>query len=109
VGTTNVDVSSKVGAHVTLTAGEVETVNFTRPESAAPFYTPNPISVVEIINAGDDDLWYTVDGTDPAVAGQHCYRLPGGMSDTRDMPSRQTNTIRLIADAVVPASVQRVS
>lgn len=109
MGTTNVDVSGNVAAHVQLTAGEVQDVHFTRPSAVAPFYTPNPVSTVEIVNRSGDDVWYTTDGSVPVEEGGNCFVLPPGNADTRDMPSRQTNVVRLLSPSDGKVSVQKVS
>lgn len=110
MATTTVDVSAgEVAAHPTLTANVVEVVNFTRAASAAPFYTPNPIHEVQVVNRGADTVWVTLDGSVPTVGGRNSYVVTAGSALREPVPSRSTNTIRLLAASAVAVSVVRVS
>ncbi len=61
--------TGKVAAHgIVLVANQISTVTFA-----------DNIESVDIISDGTAAVFYTIDGSDPTIAGQHCYPIPAGV------------------------------
>lgn len=90
----------KVGQHeFTLTAGAVEMVTFSED-----------LDGVEIISDGLSAVYVTVDGSDPAVAGQSSWVLPAGiMGLTLDVPTSGVTVVKLVSAGTPKMSVTRPS
>lgn len=91
--------STEVGLHaITLTANTVRTVTFA-----------DDLPSVDVISDGVADLYYTLDGSDPTVAGKNCYRIPSFAPgvDTRYPPTAGGTTVKLISTGTPTISVQR--
>lgn len=82
---------------VTLTASTVETFTFT-----------DNIGVVEVMSDGAADVFYTVDGSTPTIAGPNTYRLPAGgfTVDTRALAPGHPDQLRAISAGTPTLSVQ---
>lgn len=91
-----------VGEHdVVLTPNVVETVTFSQQ-----------VIPVEVISDGTAAVYYTLDGTDPAVGADQCYELPAGSPavDTRTrgvLDSSAPTVVKLISTGSPTISVQR--
>ncbi len=88
-----------IAAHnATVTAGQVTTVTFRED-----------LPSVDVIADGSTDVYYTLDGSAPTIAGAHTYRLPvGAMTiDTRQPNTSGPTVVRLIASVNTVVSVQR--
>ncbi len=73
---------SEVGAHAkTLVAATVDTVTFTLGSTSSPGWANVP-KRVEILTDGADDIYVTVDGSAPTVAGANCWRVPAIQGST---------------------------
>lgn len=95
--------ATDIGAHlVTLTANTVETFSF-----------PRDLDRVDVISDGTADIYYTLDGSDPTVAGSKTYRIPAGgpVVDTRapGTPGDSSTIVKLISAGKPVVSVQRGS
>jgi hypothetical protein len=81
---------------ITLSAGVETSVEFARD-----------LTLVEVISNGGGALWYTLDGSVPAVDGETSFYIPtGGGVDRRD-PVGATSLVRLISDSAPTVRVQR--
>lgn len=84
---------------ITLVAATVEAVTFTGED----------LPSVEVISPATNtaDTWYTVDGSDPTVAGANCYYLPAGSVDRREPPTAGATVVKLISAGTPTVRVQR--
>lgn len=100
-----------IGAHAkTLVASTVDTVTFALGSTGTPGWARMPKSV-EIISDGAADIYVTVDGTVPAVAGTPCYRVPAfpgaTVLDVRDSNPVDEVVVKLISAGTPTYSVSR--
>jgi hypothetical protein len=80
----------------TLVANTVDTVQFDRD-----------INGFEIISDGAAVIWYTVDGSTPAVDGDRSYYLPAAACvDRRDPHSGAATVIKLLSPGTPTVRVQ---
>jgi len=85
--------------HATLTASTVDTV------------TLSNCSNVEVLNRGTTELYFTVDGTTPTVAGDNCYIVQAGAalqvpgSSPTYVQDRVAIAVKVISSAAVAYSV----
>ena len=88
--------------HATLTANSTDTVTL---GTASASVTPR----VEVLNRGSDPIYFTTDGTTPAVAGDNTrVVLPGG-GLVVDLSPGAASTVKLIAVSAVPYSVSQAT
>lgn len=81
------------GVHATLVAATVDTVTFDRD-----------CDRVEVLNAtGTADIYFTTEGSTPAVAGKNCYRLPSAIGALRVEPDANGNTVVKLISAGTPS------
>jgi hypothetical protein len=87
----------------TLTANQVDTITFA-----------DNIGTVDVITDGTADVYFTVDGSTPTVAGANCYRIPGAggaMVDTRTTlqtsASGGADVVKVISAGTPSVSVQK--
>jgi hypothetical protein len=90
----------EVGVHnVLLTANTVEEFIFSRgPRS------------VEIVSDGVEEVYFTIDGTDPTVGGQNSYRMPKGVVSVDSRSWAHTiggRTVKVISAGASTVSVQK--
>lgn len=87
----------EVAVHAkTLQPNVVDTVTFTRN-----------VDNITIISDGAADLYYTMDGTMPVVAGPRTYRLPGGFGGFDERPAPLgIDAIKLVSTGSPTYSVQ---
>lgn len=92
-----VDASSAWSVHRTLTPATVDTVTF-----------GEDYGVVEVLNRnGAGELYFTVDGAAPVVAGNSTHVLPAAISAMTVVAGGTSNTVvRLISAAAVAYSVR---
>lgn len=103
--------SGHVGVHEkTLTASVVDTVTFDPGDPGAPGWGRLPRSV-EVLSDGAADIYVTVDGSTPTVAGTNCYRLPASAGatviDVRDSDATDAVVVKLISSGTPVYSVSR--
>lgn len=100
-----------VGAHAkVLAAGVVDTVTFQTDTPGTPGWARVPRKV-EVMSDGVADVYFTVDGTAPTVAGANCYRLPA-LPGSLVVPVDDTNpqdavVVKLISAGTPTYSVSR--
>lgn len=91
-----------IGVHdKTLTQDVIETVTF-----------PADVDAVEVLNIdGLASLYFTVDGRDPVVGGNHCWALPAGAPSSLavDVPTAGRSVVKLISSSQARFSVTRTS
>lgn len=81
--------------HGTLVAATVATVTL----------TPNA-KFVEVVNRGSDDIYFRLDGTDPTVAGDDTYVVPGGgFTRVRNNDRDGSVSVKLISSGTPAYSV----
>lgn len=103
----------EIGAHAkTLAASTVDTVTFTLGSAGSPGWARVPKSV-EVMTDGADDIYVTVDGSAPTVAGAHCYRVPAfpgaTVIDVRDSNPTDQVVVKLISAGTPIYSVSRAA
>lgn len=80
----------------TLAANIVDTVTFGRN-----------VDQVTVLSDGSADLYYTLDGSTPTVAGPRTYRLPaGGLAVDERVAPRTVDVVKLISAGTPTYSVQ---
>jgi hypothetical protein len=96
----DVDVAAdQIAAHnVQLAAAQVKTVRFAED-----------LNSVDVISDGTAAVYYTLNGSTPAVAGSNCYLIPAGAIgvDTREPPTSGPTLVKLISEGTPVISVQR--
>lgn len=61
---------------------------------------------VEVLNRGDDDIFFTINGTDPTVAGDDTFACPAGeFVKVRNYDRDNTVSVKLISAATPDYSV----
>ncbi len=71
-----------VGVHAkTLAASTVDTVTFVLGSTSSPGWGKMPRSI-EVITDGVADIYVTVNGATPTVAGTDCFRVPAAAGAT---------------------------
>lgn len=104
--------SGHVGVHAkTLAAGVVDTVSFQLGvDTGSPGWGRMP-RAVEIITDGVADIYVTVDGSAPTVAGTHCYRVPAAAGatvlDVRSPDPQDQVIVKLVSAGTPTYSVSR--
>lgn len=90
--------ANEIGAHnKTLVAATVDTVTFA-----------DDLAAVEVFTDGSEDIYFTVDGSTPTVAGANCWFLPTAMSVRRVVvPASGGTVVKLISSATPTYSVSR--
>lgn len=64
---------------------------------------------IEIVNRGNTELWYRVDGTDPTVAGDECNVVPGKSNQDNILNLNAAGTdVRMISTGVIDFTVSGV-
>ncbi len=100
-----------VGAHKkTMAASTVDTVTFQLGSPGTPGWAAVPRRV-EIITDGADDIYVTVDGSDPTVAGTSCWRVPAmpgaTVIEVSDSDPTDEVVVKLISPGTPVYSVSR--
>lgn len=100
-----------IGAHEkTLVASTVDTVTFALGSTGTPGWARMP-KAVEVLTDGVDDIYVTVDGSVPTVAGSACYRVPAfpgaTIIDVRDTNPNDEVVVKLISGGTPMYSVSR--
>ena len=100
-----------VGAHAkTLVAATVDTVTFALGTAGTQGSARMP-QAVEVYSDGSADIYVTVDGVAPTVAGTHCWRLPGQAGattiSTADNDPGDPVVVKLISSGTPVYSVSR--
>lgn len=103
--------TAQVGAHAkTLVAATVDTVTFTLGATGTPGWGNVP-KRVEILTDGVDDIYVTVDGSAPTVAGANCWRVPAIQGSTvlsvADSNPTDAVVVKLISAGTPEYSVSR--
>ncbi len=101
----------EIGAHAkTLAASTVDTVTFTLGSATAPGWARVP-KKVEVLTDGAADIYVTIDGSTPTVAGANCYRMPAfpgaTVIDVRDSDPTDAVVVQLISAGTPVYSVSR--
>lgn len=89
--------SAALVKHATLAAATVDTVTL-----------GSDANRVEVYNRGTGDLYFTVSGGTPTVAGDDCYIASSGAALQVDVPTAGNTVVKLISAAAVPYSVTGV-
>lgn len=96
--------------HWTLVANTVKALTFDvadpRPDNLS-FITPT--ARVEVLNVdGAAAVYFTTNGTDPAVGGDGCHVLPAAISavEVNDETAGGTSTVKLISSGTPKISVR---
>jgi hypothetical protein len=102
---------AQVGAHAkTLVASTVDTVTFTLGSTSTPGWANVP-KRVEILTDGAADIYVTVDGSAPTVAGANCWRVPAIQGSTvvsvSDSNPNDAVVVKLISSGTPSYSVSR--
>jgi hypothetical protein len=86
--------------HGTLVAATVTTVTFSADADT--------IDTVEVINrSGSAEIFFTVDGTTPTVAGNDCEILPAAVGAVEvGVPGRASTVVKLISAGAPTYSVR---
>lgn len=105
-------VMGKIGAHAkVLGAGVVDTVTFALGADQSVAGWANVPRRIEIITDGLADIYVTVDGSVPTVAGANCYRVPALPGSTfigvEDSDSQDPVVVKLISSGAPTYSVSR--
>lgn len=89
-----------VAKHATLTANTVDTVNL-----------PAAATVVEVLNRdGTAEIYFTIDGNDPAVAGDDTNVLPAAMGSLEvGSPLAAQTVVKLISSGTPKYTVRVLS
>lgn len=100
-----------VGAHAkTLVASTVDTVTFVLGSTGTPGWARMP-KAVEVLTDGAADIYITVDGSTPTVAGTNCWRVPASLGsvviDVRDADPNDPVVVKLISVGAPVYSVSR--
>lgn len=98
MSTTSTVATDERGVHaITTSANAVDTVTFTGRDCDA----------VEVISDGAADLYVTVDGSTPTVAGNTTDRLPSGAPSVRvlSVPTSGATQVQLKSSGTVKYSV----
>lgn len=100
-----------VGAHEkTLVASTVDTVTFLVGDGSTPGWGRAPTSV-EVITDGAADIYVTVDGSVPTVAGTACWRVPAypgaSVIDVHDSNLTDPVVVKLLSAGAPTYSVSR--
>jgi hypothetical protein len=94
------DATADQAPHATTVAGTVYEV--------AVGDTATGSEAFEILNRGDVDLYFTVDGSAPTVAGADTYVVPPGQSRLKRVDTAQRATVKLISAQACAFSVTKV-
>lgn len=100
-----------VGVHEkTLVAAEIDAVTFAVGDPGTANWA-RPPKQVEVLSDGVDNIYVTTDGSDPTVAGTHCYRVMAAAGstviDVRDSNDRDAVVVKLISAGAPEYSVCR--
>ncbi len=101
-----------VGVHEkALVGAAVDTVTFVVGEDeGTPGWGQAP-RAVEVLSDGADDIYVTIDGSAPTVAGTHCHRVPAAAGatviDVRDSNPNDPVVVKLISAGTPVYSVSR--
>jgi hypothetical protein len=101
-----------IGAHAkVLSAGVVDTVTFQPGSPGTPGWARVP-KKVEVLTDGLADIYVTVDGSTPTVAGVNCYRVPIGGTSSLTIPVSDSDptdavVVKLISSGAPTYSVSR--
>jgi hypothetical protein len=91
-------------------AATVDTVTFALGTSGTPGWGGVP-KRVEILSDGAADIYVTVDGSTPTVAGTNCWRIPAvpgsTILDVRDAIPDDAVVVKLISAGTPTYSVSR--
>lgn len=82
-----------------LVASTVDTVTFSES-----------VDMIAVLSDGTAAVYFTTDGTTPAVSGDHCHKLPLStvpQSATVNVPSTVTTVVQLISTGTPTYSVIR--
>lgn len=84
-------------AVITTVASQVDTVNF-----------GGDLNRIEVVHlSGTDNVWYTLDGSTPAVNGDASYVVPPSSVDSREPQGGGATQLKLVSAGVVTLRVQR--
>jgi hypothetical protein len=93
-----------------LVAATVDTVTFEVGTPGTPGYARLP-KEIEVLTDGSADIYVTVDGSTPTVAGTHCWRVPAAAGvtaiDVRDSDPSDPVVVKLISTGTPEYSVSR--
>jgi hypothetical protein len=100
-----------IGVHEkTLVASTVDTVTFALGSPGTPGWARMPREV-EVLTDGAADIYVTVDGSTPSVAGTNCWRVPAMPGATvinvQDADPADEVVVKLISSGTPKYSVAR--
>lgn len=105
--------SGHVGVHAkVMVATVVDSVTYALGSPSSPGWARMPLAV-EVLSDGAADIYLTVDGSTPTVAGTHCWRIPAmaGSStfDVRDSVANDAVVVKLVSAGTPTYSVSRAA
>ena len=102
----------ELAAHAkTLVAATVDTVTFAAGDPATPGWGKMPASI-EVVSSGAADIYFTVDGSAPTVAGATTYRVVNVAGASKKVKLNDSNpndavVVKLISSGTPAYSVAR--
>lgn len=102
----------ELAAHAkTMVAATVDTVTFAAGDPSSPGWGKMP-AAIEVLSSGASDIYFTVDGSTPTVAGATTYRVPNVAGATKKVKLNDGNAydavvVKLISAGTPVYSVSR--
>lgn len=103
--------NGEIGVHAkTLVAATVDTVTFALGATGTPGWARVP-KKIEVLTDGAADIYVTVDGSTPTIAGNNCWRVPAlpgaSIIDVTDSNPTDAVVVKLISAGTPTYSVSR--
>lgn len=105
--------AGQVAAHAKLlTVSTVDTVTFQLGSTSSPGWAARLPKKVQVLSDGVADIYFTVDGSTPTVAGSNCYRVPAVAAasvvvSVADSDPADPVVVKLISSGAATYSVSR--
>jgi hypothetical protein len=99
-------------ASISLAAGKIAATAKTLTANTADTVTfADDLDQVEVSSDGTAALYFTVDGSTPAIGGDNCWELPAGALAARvvPVPTSGGTVVKLLSAGTPKYSVSRVS
>ena len=102
-----------IGAYAkTLVANTADTVTFALGSTSTPGWANLPKSI-KVVTDGTDELYFTVDGSTPTVAGTNTYEMAAAAGSVtvsvEDSNAQDAVVVKLISAGTTKYSVSKVS
>lgn len=89
--------AAAVGKHnVTLTPDTVDNFTFAKDPDA-----------IAVLSNGAEELYFTVDGTEPTIGGTHCWKMLAVPGERRVVHNRPSAPVKVISEGAPEISVTR--